>query len=45
MYFLFMTDECVCVRKVYEGIGTSLTEQNIKDITVAITGVREMIVE
>ena len=33
------------ISKVYEGIGTSLTEQNIKDITVAITGVREKIVE
>ncbi|HAM11679.1 MAG: hypothetical protein A2X05_15995 [Bacteroidetes bacterium GWE2_41_25] len=33
------------VKKVYEGIGTSLTEQNIKDITVAITSVREKVVE
>lgn len=33
------------VRKVYEGFGTSLTEQNIKDITVAITNVREQIVQ
>jgi hypothetical protein len=33
------------IKKVYEGIGTSLTEQNIKDITVAISGVREKIVE
>jgi len=33
------------VKKVYEGIGTSLTEQNIKYITVAITAVREKIVE
>ena len=33
------------VKKVYEGIGTSLTEQNIKDITSAITVVREKIVE
>lgn len=33
------------VKKVYEGIGTSLNDQNIKDITVAITGVREKIVE
>ena len=36
---------CDPVKKVYEGIGTSLTEQNIKDITVAITGIREKIVE
>jgi hypothetical protein len=28
------------VKKVYEGIGTSLTEQNIKDITRVITEVR-----
>lgn len=28
------------VKKVYEGIGTSLTEQNIKDITSVITEVR-----
>ena len=33
------------VKKVYEGLGTSLTEQNIKDITVAITDVREQIVQ
>lgn len=33
------------IKKVYEGLGTSLTEQNIKDITIAITGVREKIVE
>lgn len=33
------------IKKVYNGLGTSLTEQNIKDITVAITGVREKIVE
>jgi hypothetical protein len=33
------------VKKVYEGLSTSLTEQNIKDITVAITGVREKIVQ
>ena len=33
------------VKKVYEGFGTSLTEQNIKDITGAITSVREKIVE
>ena len=33
------------IRKVYEGLGTSLTEENIKDITVAITTVRELIVQ
>jgi hypothetical protein len=33
------------IKKVYEGLGTSLTEQNIKDITAAITSVREKIVE
>ena len=33
------------VKKVYEGLGTSLTEQNIKDITDAITSVREQIVQ
>jgi len=33
------------VKKVYEGIGTSLTEQNIKDITKAIVGVRNQIVQ
>jgi hypothetical protein len=33
------------IRKVYEGLGTSLTEENIKDITVAITSVRELIVQ
>jgi hypothetical protein len=33
------------VKKVYEGIGTSLTEQNIKDITKVIVGVREQIVQ
>jgi hypothetical protein len=33
------------IKKVYEGIGTSLTEQNIKDITTAITGIRQQIVE
>jgi hypothetical protein len=33
------------VKKVYEGIGTSLTEQNIKDITDAVVGVRELIVK
>jgi hypothetical protein len=33
------------IRTVYAGLGTSLTEQNIKDITVAITEVREQIVQ
>jgi hypothetical protein len=33
------------IKKVYEGLSTSLTEQNIKDITVAITGIREQIVQ
>jgi uncharacterized membrane-anchored protein YhcB (DUF1043 family) len=33
------------VKKVYEGIGTSLTEQNIKDITKVIVDVREQIVK
>jgi hypothetical protein len=33
------------IKKLYEGLGTSLTEQNIKDITVAITGVREQVVQ
>ena len=32
------------VKKVYEGLGTSLTEQNIKDITKVIEGVRTKIV-
>jgi hypothetical protein len=33
------------VKKVYEGIGTSLTEQNIKDITKVIVDVREQMVK
>ena len=33
------------IKSVYAGIGTSLTEQNIKDITTAITGIRQQIVE
>jgi hypothetical protein len=33
------------VKKEYEGLGTSLTEQNIKDITKVIVGVREQIVK
>lgn len=33
------------MKKVYEGIGTSLTEKNIKDITVAIAGIRGKLVE
>ena len=33
------------VKKVYEGISTSLTEQNIKDITKVIEGIRKQIVQ
>jgi hypothetical protein len=33
------------VKKVYDGLGTSLTEQNIKDITKVIVGIREQIVK
>jgi len=33
------------VKKVYEGLTTSLTEQNIKDITKVIVGVRTQIVK
>ncbi len=33
------------VKNVYEGLGTSLTEQNIKDITKVIGDVREQIVQ
>lgn len=33
------------VKKVYEGFGTSLSEQNIKDITRVISEVREKIVQ
>jgi hypothetical protein len=33
------------VKKVYEGLSTSLTEQNIKDITKVIVDVREQIVK
>lgn len=33
------------VKKVYQGIGTSLSEQNIKDITTVITAVRGQIVQ
>jgi uncharacterized membrane-anchored protein YhcB (DUF1043 family) len=33
------------VKKVYEGLSTSLTEQNIKDITLAVDGVRSQIVK
>jgi uncharacterized membrane-anchored protein YhcB (DUF1043 family) len=33
------------VKKVYEGIGSSLTEQNIKDITKVIVDLREQIVK
>jgi len=33
------------IKTVYEGLGTSLTEQNIKDITEAISEIREQIVQ
>jgi len=33
------------IAKVYAGLSTSLTETNIKDITAAITGIREQIVK
>jgi hypothetical protein len=33
------------VKKVYDRLGTSLTEQNIKDITKAIEEVREQIIK
>jgi hypothetical protein len=33
------------IRKVYEGIGTSLTTQNINDITKAIVTIREQIIQ
>ena len=33
------------VKKVYEGLATSLTEQNIKDITKVIVDVREQVVK
>ncbi len=33
------------VKKVYDGIGTSLTEQNIKDITTAIVDIRSKIIQ
>lgn len=33
------------IKKVYEGLGTSLTEQNIKDITEAIGEVRSQIIK
>jgi hypothetical protein len=33
------------IKKVYEGLSTSLTDQNIKDITEAISGIREKIVQ
>ena len=32
------------VKKVYSGLGTSLTEQNIKDITKAIEEVRAQVI-
>jgi uncharacterized membrane-anchored protein YhcB (DUF1043 family) len=33
------------IKKVYEGLGTSLTEQNIKDITKVIVDLREQVVK
>lgn len=33
------------MKKVYDGMSTSLTEQNIKDITTAISGIRSQIVQ
>jgi hypothetical protein len=33
------------VKKVYEGIGTSLSEQNIKDITKVVTDIRNQIIK
>jgi hypothetical protein len=33
------------IKKVYEGLTTSLTEKNIQDITVAISTIREQIVQ
>lgn len=33
------------IRKVYDGLTTSLTEKNIKDITAAISVIREKIIE
>ena len=33
------------IKTVYAGIGTSLSEQNIKDITAAISTVRAKVVE
>ena len=33
------------VKKVYEGIGTSLTEQNIRDITKVIVDIRNQIIQ
>jgi hypothetical protein len=33
------------IKKVYEGLGTSLTMENIKDITKAISTIREKIIE
>jgi hypothetical protein len=32
------------IRKVYEGLGTSLTDDNIKDITQAISTIRSKII-
>lgn len=33
------------IKKVYDGLGSSLTEQNIKDITTAITTIRAQVVQ
>ena len=33
------------IKKVYEGLGTSLTQQNIIDITKAIEGIRTQIIK
>lgn len=33
------------IQKVYSGMSTSLSEQNIKDITAAITGIRNQVVQ
>ncbi len=33
------------IKKVYEGLGTSLTQQNIIDITKAIEGIRAQIIK
>jgi hypothetical protein len=33
------------IKKVYEGLGTSLTEVNIKDITAAILTIRTKLIQ